>query len=136
MFKTSGGKYIVPTQIESKMVESDYIEQFMVVGENQKFPAALVVPSYQNLKDWAKDQAPSLLNLSKEEFLLADEVVKKIGDEINRFNKNFGNWETIKKFKIVPNEFTIEGGELTPTLKLKRKVITQKYEHLIQEIYR
>ena len=136
MFKTSGGKYIVPTQIESKMVESDYIEQFMVVGENQKFPAALVVPSYQNLKDWAKSNANDLLDLSKEEFLVSDAVTKKISEEINRLNKNFGNWETIKKFKIIPNEFTIEGGELTPTLKLKRKVITSKYEKLIDEIYR
>ena len=136
MFKTSGGKYIVPTQIESKMVESDFIEQFMVVGEGQKFPAALVVPSYQNLKDWAKVNATTILNLEKEQFLNDEVIVNKVNTEVERINKNFGSWEQIKKIKILPHEFTIEGGELTPTLKLKRKVIVKKFEKEIEEIYK
>ena len=135
MFKTSGGKYIVPAQIESKMVESDFIEQFMVVGENQKFPAALVVPSYQNLLDWAKTNAKEIVSLSKEEFLKSEPVFKKIQEEVEKANKNFGHWETIKKFKIVTEEFSIANGELTPTLKLKRKVIVKKYANEIEKLY-
>ena len=135
MFKTSGGKYIVPTAIESKMVESDFIEQFMVIGENQKFPAALVVPSYQNLKEWARTNAKDILNLDRESFLKSKPVHELVQAEVEKYNQNFGNWETIKKIIIIPNEFTIENGELTPTLKLKRKVITKKYEKLIEALY-
>lgn len=136
MFKTSGGKYVVPAQIESKMVESDYIEQFMVIGDGQKFPAALVVPSYSNLKDWAKVNASDVMNLEKDKFLNSEPIVKKLNKEVERVNKNFGNWEQIKKIKILTNEFTIDGGELTPTLKLKRKVIVKKFEKEIEEIYK
>lgn len=135
MFKTSGGKYIVPAQIESKMLESDYIEQFMVVGENQKFPGALVVPSYQNLLSWAKQNAKDIVNLSRADFLNSGPVKTKLDQEIGLINKNFGNWEAIKSFIIVLNEFTIEGGELTPTLKLKRKIISKKYEEAILKMY-
>lgn len=135
MFKTSGGKYIVPTAIESKMVESDFIEQMMVVGENHKFPAALIVPSYQNLKDWAKTNEKDILDLSKEKFLLSEPVFKKVMQEVEKGNTNLGNWEKIKKIAIIPNEFTIDGGELTPTLKLKRKVIVEKYKNEIEKIY-
>ena len=136
MFKTSGGKYVVPAQIESKMVESDFIEQFMVVGEGEKFPGALVVPSYQNLLSWANINAKDIVNLSKDEFLKSEVIIKKIQHEIENGNKNFGNWETIKKFEIIVNEFSIDGGELTPTLKLKRKVIAKKYETEIANIYK
>jgi len=136
MFKTSGGKYIVPTPIESKMVESDFIEQFMVIGEGQKFPSALVVPSYQNLLDWAKTNAKESVSLSKEDFLKSDIIAKKIMEEVEKGNQNFGHWEQIKKIVIIPTEFTIDGGELTPTLKLKRKVITQKYNSEIEQIYK
>ena len=135
MFKTSGGKYIVPAQIESKMLESDYIEQFMVVGENQKFPGALVVPSYQNLLSWAKQNAKDIVALSRADFLNSAPVKAKLDQEIGLINKNFGNWEAIKSFIIVLNEFTIEGGELTPTLKLKRKIISKKYEEAILKMY-
>ena len=136
MFKTSGGKYVVPAQIESKMVESDFIEQFMVVGESQKFPGALVVPSYQNLLDWAKVNEKGIINLSREDFLKSDQVKAKITKEINQINQNFGNWEMIKSFVITPKEFTIEGGELTPTLKLKRKIIYKNYEKELLEMYK
>src|SRR5690606_26561548 len=119
MFKTSGGKYVVPQAIESKMVESPFIEQFMVIGEGEKYPAALVVPSYSNLLDWAKIHAKDLIDLSKEAFLLSEKVKEKITQEISNINIAFGKWEQIKKFAIIPNEFTIEGGELTPTLKMK-----------------
>lgn len=135
MFKTSGGKYIVPQPIESKMVESLFIEQFMVIGEGEKFPAAFIVPSYNNLLDWAKESAMQLTSLSKEDFLAQKEIKEKITHEINRINTSFGQWEQIKKFSIIPEEFTIEGGELTPTLKMKRKKIIEKYSKNYKEIY-
>lgn len=135
MFKTSGGKYVVPQPIESKMVESPYIEQFMVIGEGEKFPAAFIVPSYNNLLDWTKESAMPLTSLSKEDFLAQTEIKEKITQEINRINTSFGQWEQIKKFSIIPEEFTIEGGELTPTLKMKRKKIIEKYSKNYKEIY-
>lgn len=136
MFKISGGKYVVPAPIENKLVESKYIEQAMVVGEAQKFPSALIVPNYANLKEWAKDAAPEILSLSKEEFLQHKEIQKKINQEVRQANQYFGNWEQIKKPAIIPNEFTIDGGDLTPTLKMKRKNIAQKYKKEIEAIFK
>lgn len=135
MFKTSGGKYIVPQQIESKLVESPFIEQAMVLGEGRKFPAALIVPNYNNLLEWSKSAFPSLSKLTRLDFLNSPELKQKIELELNRINQNFGNWEQIKKFAIVTNEMTVETGELTPTLKMKRKIILQKYEREIEDIY-
>ncbi|WP_159637445.1 AMP-dependent synthetase/ligase [Sphingobacterium composti Ten et al. 2007 non Yoo et al. 2007] len=135
MFKTSGGKYVVPQAIESKMVESPFIEQFMVVGDGEKFPAAFVVPSYTNLLAWAQKSIPELQSLTVEQFLLSEQVKDKITSEINRINTNFGQWEQIKKFCLIPTEFTIEGGELTPTLKMKRKKIIEKYSKNYKELY-
>ncbi|WP_336833311.1 long-chain fatty acid--CoA ligase [Sphingobacterium siyangense] len=135
MFKTSGGKYIVPQQIESKLVESSFIEQAMVLGEGRKFPAALIVPNYNNLLEWSRSAFPTLANLSRLDFLNSPELKQKIESELNRINQNFGNWEQIKKFILVPDEMTVETGELTPTLKMKRKVILQKYEQEIEDIY-
>jgi len=136
MFKTSGGKYIVPQQIESKLVESSYIEQAMVLGEGRKFPAALIVPNYNNLLEWSKSAVPSLTKLTRLDFLNSPELKQKIESELSRINKNFGNWEQIKKFAILPDEMTVESDELTPTLKMKRKIILQKYEREIEEIYK
>ncbi|MFZ4863725.1 AMP-dependent synthetase/ligase [Sphingobacterium sp. Mn56C] len=135
MFKTSGGKYVVPQAIESKMVESPFIEQFMVIGEGQKFPAALVVPSYSNLFEWAKINDIELSKRSREAFMRSAKVHEMIKSEILHINSKFGQWEQIKKFAIIPNEFTIEGGELTPTLKMKRKKIIEKYFKNYNEIY-
>ncbi|MCS4167847.1 long-chain fatty acid--CoA ligase [Sphingobacterium sp. BIGb0116] len=135
MFKTSGGKYIVPQQIESKLVESSFIEQAMVLGEGRKFPVALIVPNYNNLLEWSRSAFPALANLSRLDFLNSPELKQKMESELNRINQNFGSWEQIKKFTIVPDEMTVETGELTPTLKMKRKVILQRYEQEIEEIY-
>lgn len=135
MFKTSGGKYIVPQAIESKMVESPFIEQFMVIGEGQKFPAAFIVPSYTNLLEWAKTHAPSLVNLSKDRFLHCDEIFNQLSLELEKVNQIFGKWEQIKKFAIINSEFTVEGGELTPTLKMKRKIILEKYKAEYNTLY-
>lgn len=136
MFKTSGGKYVVPQQIESKFIESPFIEQMMVIGENEKFPSAFIIPAYQNLKDWSKLNAPSVFNLEKKEFLNNDVIQKKIDDEVDKYNRFFGNWEQIKRFELIFDEFSIETGELTPTLKMKRKVILEKNKILYEKIYR
>ncbi len=136
MFKISGGKYVVPQPIETKLVESDFIEQAMVVGDGQKFASAFIVPNYANLKIWAKQNAENIVDLSREEFMLSAEVHKKVYQEVRKANQFFGNWEQIKKPAILPNEFTIDGEELTPTLKMKRKVILTKYQKEFDQIYK
>jgi len=135
IFKTSGGKYVAPQYVESKIIESPFIEQVMVVGEGEKFPGAFIIPNYANLLEWAKNFAPELVNLDKNSFLLHSKVYDKIATEIDSNKSYFGNWEQVKKFAIIPNEFTIEGGELTPTLKFKRKVIIKKYQKYYNQIF-
>ena len=136
MFKTSGGKYVVPQQIEKKMIESKFIEQAMVVGEGKHYPTALIIPNYQNIIDWAKSEAKDLVNLPKEELFNHDKVKVKLQTEIDISNQSFGNWEKIKRFAIIPEEFTVETGELTPTLKLKRKIILDKFKSTIDNLYK
>ena len=136
MFKISGGKYVVPSPIENKLIESNFIEQAMVVGDGEKFASALIVPNYVNLKEWAKENAPEIVSLPKAEFLATKEVAKKINQEVRAANQYFGNWEQIKKPAIIPNEFTMDAGELTPTLKMKRKNIAQKYKTEIENIFK
>jgi long-chain acyl-CoA synthetase len=135
IFKTSGGKYIAPQAIENKFKESRFIEQIMVIGENEKFPAALIVPCFAYIKEWALRHDLNFSNDSNEIISANPKIVKRIQEEIELFNKDFGNWEQIKKFALLPNEFTIEGNELTPTLKLKRKNILAKYQKEYQLIY-
>lgn len=131
MFKTSGGKYIVPQQIESKLVESVYIEQAMVVGEGQKFPGAVIVPAYEALKAKFKTSQ----TLKKEDFLKLPEVHDFLEKQIAGINNKFGHWEQIKRIAVIPTEFTIEAGDLTPTLKMKRKQISAKYKAEIDALY-
>jgi len=135
MFKTSGGKYIVPQQIEAKLSESSFIEQIMVVGEGRKFPAALIVPSFTAIKDWAKTNAKNLVESTHEELIKNESIKELIENDVNRLNINFGNWEKIKKFVLLPTEFSVETGELTPTLKMKRRIILTKFEQEINSIY-
>ena len=135
MFKISGGKYVIPQPIEKKLLESNYIEQAMVIGDGQKFASAYIVPNYAHLQDWSKNEAPELKGLSKEKFLREPKIVRKINKEVQLANQHFGNWEQIKKPIILTNEFTIEEGELTPTLKMKRKVILEKYKKEFEELY-
>jgi long-chain acyl-CoA synthetase len=133
LFKTSGGKYVAPQVIENKIKESPLVEQVMVVGENQKFVGALIIPSYENLKDWATKKGISYS--SREELLTNKLVLDEYERQIEEFNKYFGKVEQVKKFKLLPKEWTIEGGELTPTMKVKRKVVVEKYKDVIAEIY-
>jgi long-chain acyl-CoA synthetase len=134
VFKTSGGKYVAPQPMENKFKESIYIEQIMVIGENQKFPAALVVPAWDQLRDWAGRNIPGS-DTSFSSLANNPHVISLIDAAIKEGNKDFGNWEQVKKFEIIPGEWTIDGGEVTPTLKLKRKPILQKYQDLVKKIY-
>ncbi len=135
IFKTSGGKYIIPQIMENDFKQSRFIEQIMVVGEGQKFPGAFIIPSFSFLKEWGERKNIILTNLSNEEIVNHPDVIARIQEEVNRMNKKYGSWEQIKRFILLPNEFTIETGELTPTLKFKRKIIMQKYQEAYKEIY-
>ncbi|WP_239020950.1 AMP-dependent synthetase/ligase [Pontibacter arcticus] len=133
LFKTSGGKYVAPQPIENKMVESDWIEQIMVVGEQQKFVGALIVPAFQALKEWYTNQGKTYPG---NQAVTQDTQIKAlIREAINNYNKNFNPVEQVKKFVLMPSQWTIENGELTPTLKLKRQVIVKKYDDLIGSMY-
>ncbi len=135
IFKTSGGKYIIPQVMENKFKESRFIEQVMIVGESQKFPAALIVPNIHFIKEWAERKAIDFSTDTAEAIVSDPKVVARIEREINTLNAGFGNWEQVKRFALLPNEFSINSGELTPTLKLKRKFITQKYQEIIAGFY-
>jgi long-chain acyl-CoA synthetase len=134
IFKTSGGKYIVPQMIENKLKASRYIEQVMVIGEGEKFPAAFLVPNFTAIKDWLTNNGYSA-NFSSNELINNEYLKGLFQGEVDQINKELGNWEQIKKFVILPKEFTVEGDELTPTLKLKRKKILAKYITEYKEIY-
>lgn len=134
MFKTSGGKYIAPQIIENMAKASKFIEQIMVVGEGEKMPCAFVQPDFEFLKNWAIRKGYKIGNSTKE--ISENEKVKaRLEQEITRLNTKLGNWEQIKKIAISPNIWSIDGGELTPTLKLKRKAIKEKYIALYNEMY-
>jgi long-chain acyl-CoA synthetase len=134
MFKTSGGKYIAPQLLENEMKQSRFIEQIMVVGDGQKMPGAFIQPNFDFIKEWAK-----LHNLnigdSLQEISTNEKVIERIKKEIDLINEKFGNWEKIKRFELTPDLWTIQAGHLTPTMKLKRKVVLEKYQNLFQKIY-
>jgi long-chain acyl-CoA synthetase len=133
IFKTSGGKYVAPQPIENKMKESKFIEQMMVVGPEQKFAGALIVPSFANLQEWAGQQ--QLGCSSVHELLRHPKVLEMYKNLVEEYNQQFNHVEQVKKFELLPDEWTVDGGELTPTLKLKRKVIMEKYKDAIERIY-
>lgn len=135
IFKTSGGKFVIPQAMENKFKESRFIEQIMVIGENQKFPAALIIPSFSFIKEWAKRKNLNFDNASNDEIIASIDVQNRIQKEVDKFNELYGNWEKIKKFKLLPKELSIESNELTPTLKLKRKIILEKYQTEVNQIY-
>tara|TARA_Y100000385_G_C12966791_1_gene582224 strand:- start:446 stop:1081 length:636 start_codon:yes stop_codon:yes gene_type:complete len=133
MFKTSGGKYIAPQVIENQLKQSLFIEQIMVVGSGRKMPTALIQPNVEFVLKWLDEKGincDSLNNAVKE-----TKLIQAFQSEIDVHNQYFGSWEQIKKFKLTPNEWTIVDGHLTPTMKLKRKVIADKYSDLIKSMY-
>ncbi|MGK6352358.1 AMP-dependent synthetase/ligase [Parapedobacter sp. DT-150] len=133
MFKTAGGKYVAPQALENKYMESTLIAQVMVVGENRKFPSALIVPAFDVLENWCK--LKGIPSGSKEKLVEHPAVIEKYQRELDRLNQGFGQWEKVKKFVLLPKEWTIDAGELTPKLSLKRKVILQRYETEIERMY-
>jgi long-chain acyl-CoA synthetase len=133
MFKTSGGKYVAPLPIENKLKESKYIEQVMVVGADRKFVGALIVPSFPNLKEWARQN--NLNGASNEELIRNARVKELYKDIIDSFNKYFNPVEQVKKFEMLPHEWSIDSGEMTPKLSLKRKVVMEKNSAAIDRIY-
>lgn len=134
MFKTSGGKYVAPALLENQFKQSRFIEQIMVIGEGEKMPAALIQVNYEFIEEWAKRH--HITFKSKEDIASNQKLRERIQEEIDEANKKFGHWEQIKKFEITPNAWTIEDGHLTPTMKMKRKVIKEIYKNLIEKIYR
>lgn len=133
IFKTSGGKYIAPQMIENKLKESRFIEQAMVIGENEKFAAALIVPAFAFIQDWLlKKDLPVLTN---EEIALSKDVRDRIREELDEVNKTLSHFETIKKFELLNREFSIEKGEMTPKLSLKRKIISENNKEALKKIY-
>lgn len=134
IFKTAGGKYIAPQILENKFKESPYIEQVIVIGENERFPAALVLPDFSALKGWCERN--NITYSTNKEMIRDQRIIDKIQSVIDHFNQNFGHWEQVKKFELLSEEWSIDGGELTPKLSLKRKVILEKYKVQVENIYR
>lgn len=134
MFKTSGGKYIAPQLLENAMKQSRFIEQIMVIGDGQKMPAAFIQPSFDFVKEWAKIHNIEI-GTTNEEIISNPQVIDRIQQEVDTLNEKFGNWEKIKKFELTPDLWTIPAGHLTPTMKLKRKVVMEKYINLFHKIY-
>ena len=133
IFKTAGGKYVAPQTIENKFKETALVEQVMVLGENRKFPAALIVPNFAGLKTWAAKKG--IVYSSDEEMTKNPQVLEKFGQIVDLSCKDFGKWEQVKRFALLPKMWSIDGGELTPKLSLKRKVILEKNKVIIEKIY-
>ena len=134
MFKTSGGKYIAPQLIENAMKQSLFIEQIMVIGDGEKMPGAFIQPSFDFIKEWAKRKNLNV-GTTNAEIASNSNVIARIEKEVEKINEKFGNWEKIKRFELTPDIWSIDGGHLTPTLKLKRKIVMEKYKDLYQKIY-
>lgn len=133
LLKTSGGKYVAPQPIENKMKESRYIEQIMVIGDGQKFTAALIIPKFSELESWAK--ASNIVFTSREELIKNNAVHELYRGVLDKYNMNFGHIEQVKKFELLAHEWTVDGGEITPKLDLKRKNILKKYKEKVDKIY-
>ncbi|MDP2386016.1 MAG: long-chain fatty acid--CoA ligase [Bacteroidota bacterium] len=133
MFKTSGGKYITPQQLENRLKESRFIEQAMVIGENEKFPAAFIVPAFLFLQDWCKRH--NIEYTTNEELVKNEEVKKRIMREVQDLNEKLSQHEMIKKIELIPHDWSIEKGELTPKLSLKRKAILAANKEAYSRIY-
>jgi long-chain acyl-CoA synthetase len=133
LFKTSGGKYVAPQPIENKMKESRFIEQIMVVGSERKFVGALIVPSFTAVQDWMQEH--NIPFTTRQEAIQNEQVLKVFRETVDRYNENFNHVEQIKKFELLPNEWSVDTGEMTPKLSMKRKVIMEKHRDAIERIY-
>jgi len=134
LFKTSGGKYIAPTPIENMFLASKYIDQFILIGDRRMFLSALIVPAYEALKEYA--DANRIQYETLDDLVNLKQIYELLDKELGQFQKKLANFERVRKFAILDKPFTIEGGELTPSLKVKRKVIEERYKDLIDDMYK
>ncbi|MBP8085529.1 MAG: long-chain fatty acid--CoA ligase, partial [Cloacibacterium sp.] len=134
MFKTSGGKYVAPQLLENTFKQSRFIDQIMVIGEGEKMPAAFIQVNFDFVKEWANRNGFNI-GATNQEICSNSEVIKRIQEEVDHYNEKFGNWEKVKRFELTPEIWSIEEGHLTPTMKLKRKIIIEKYKALYTKIY-
>ena len=134
IFKTSGGKYIAPQNIENMLKQSRFIEQAMVVGEGEKMPGAFIQPNFSFLREWAKRHNIQV-DKTNEDLVENKMIRERLGKEVDKINKKLGKWEQIKVYDFTPDEWSIEAGHLTPTLKLKRRIIIEKYRHMYNKFY-
>ncbi len=134
MFKTSGGKYIIPTLLENELKQSRFIEQVMVIGEGEKMPAAFIQPNFDFIKDWISFKNYKI-EKENSEIISSDIVIQRIQKEVDKANQRFGKWEQIKRFELTSEVWSIEGGHLTPTMKMKREIILNMYQDLYKKIY-
>ena len=133
LFKTSNGKYIAPQMIESKLLVDKFIDQIAVIADQRKFVSALVIPDYRLLEEYARDNR---IKFSSREDLCADElIIRMMADRIETLQQQFASYEKIKRFTMLPNHFTMERGELTNTLKIRRKVLNKNYADVIEKMY-
>ena len=134
MFKTSGGKYVAPQVLENFFKQSQFIEQIMVIGDGEKMPAAFIQPNFEFITEWAKNKNLDL-GATPEEQITNSTLIEYIQKEVDKFNIKFGKWEQVKRFELTPDVWSIEAGHLTPTMKMKRKIIKAKYTTLYDKIY-
>ncbi|WP_276167227.1 AMP-dependent synthetase/ligase [Zobellia alginiliquefaciens] len=133
MFKTSGGKYVAPQLLENRFKQSRFIEQIMVVGEGEKMPAALIQPDFDFLHQWATKNNITVPENS--DIIQNEQVMARYQQEVDEANEKFAKWEKVKQFRLTPDVWSISEGHLTPTLKLRRKIVKEKYMHLYNDIY-
>lgn len=134
MFKTSGGKYIIPPLLEGQLKQSRFIEQVMVIGEGEKMASAFIQPNFEFVREWA--QRHNITVGDNKDLVSNSKVIERIQEEVDYANTKFGKWETIKKFELTPEEWSIDSGHLTPTMKMKRNIIKEMYKDLYDKIYR
>ncbi|MDO6760094.1 long-chain fatty acid--CoA ligase [Tamlana sp. 2_MG-2023] len=135
MFKTSGGKYVIPTLLENDLKQSRFIEQIMVIGEGEKMPAALIQPNFEFISEWIEKKGHNI-EITNEAMAHSEIIQKRIQKEIAKCNEKFGKWEQIKVFRLTPDVWSIKSQHLTPTMKMRRDVIKDIYRELIEQIYR
>jgi long-chain acyl-CoA synthetase len=133
LFKTTAGKYIAPTPIESLFVSSKFIDQFVLIGDSRMFLSALIVPDFEAVKEYADSHKISYSN--EKDLVKNSEIYKVIEDDMSKFQKQLANYERVRKFVLLEKPFTIESGEITPSMKIKRKFVEERYRHLIEEMY-
>jgi long-chain acyl-CoA synthetase len=133
LIKTSSGKYVAPQAIENRLSTSEYIEQALVIGNNRKYVSALVVPNFDLVRTWVKQNG--LKDADRKTLAAEPQIVAMIKSEVARLTRDLADYERVKRVAVVPNEFSIDGGELTPTLKVRRRIVEEKYRSLIESLY-